>query len=480
MNRLAAFLTVVFLAVPAEAPAQNAIATFNGETVETSAFEQRYKEYLARTGTQDAARLRSAVLAQIINDRLIIADGRRRGLDDDAAYHHYEASARRKLLVESYLAHEVLDAVRVTDDDVEDAFVRINTEIEARHLFARTEKEAQRLYVRLLAGESFEDLAREVFIDPSLAANGGAIGRFTFDDLDPDFEDAAFGLEVGEISAPVRTAQGYSIIQVLDRFTKPILTELEYAQRKDKLRAFVLHKKQVQARSHFVRSQAEQMRPTFHAGFERLFGQITGLVLIDEEAMDDFLREPLISFDADGSRATWTIAEFREHAAFTPAEHRAQVRTEADLQQFVTALVVRAKMMKAATNSGLDARPEYEQALTEATDAWVLERQKERFVDHVDVPEDSVIAHYERHSTEFTDDDGTALSFDEARARIAEQLRLVYTSRATLQFIASLRRDADIRINEDVVRSVTVPGRTASPSRSASAQPSDDGAGRMH
>src|SRR5690606_39944691 len=77
--------------------------------------------------------------------------------------------------------------------------------------------------------------------------------------MDPDFEDAAFGLAVGAVSRPVRTAQGYSIIQVTDRFTKPILTETEFAERKERLRNLVLQKKRAQARSHFIRSTADAL-----------------------------------------------------------------------------------------------------------------------------------------------------------------------------------------------------------------------------
>lgn len=453
---------ILMLGMPSAAQAQDIVATVNGEAVETQSFQEQYKQYLASTGMQDAPRLRRAVLAQIINDRLIIADGRRQGLDHTAECRHFKESARRKLLVESYLAEHVMNPVDVTDEDVEDAFIRINTEIEARHLFAHSEEEAVRLHERLLAGETFEDLAREAFGDPALAESGGLVGRFTFDELDPDFEDAAFALRVGEVSEPVRTVHGYSIIQVIDRFTKPILTELEFAQRKEKLRAFVRRKKQVQARSHFVRSEVESLRLTFHSGFARLFGQITGVVLVSDEAMDEFMLEPLVSFARDGGQSTWMIDDFRDHAAFTPAEQRAQVRTEDDLRRFVAALVVRVGMMETAERSGLEERPEFARALAAATDEWLLERKKERLVEGVTVPEDSIRAHHERHPTEFTDDSGVPATFDEVRSRIADQLHRAYTRDATMSYVASLRRSAEIDIDEEALRAAARPRRASS------------------
>lgn len=56
----------------------------------------------------------------------------------------------------------------------------------------------------MLAGESFEALAEEVFTNPYLANNGGDIGEFTVDEMDIAFENAAFALNVGDVSAPVK------------------------------------------------------------------------------------------------------------------------------------------------------------------------------------------------------------------------------------------------------------------------------------
>src|SRR5690606_2587364 len=115
---------------------------------------------------------------------------------------------RRKLLIDLYVRRSIYDSIEVAESDLEEVFGRINTSIKARHLYAPTLAQAESLYDRLLSGETFEDLAREVFSDSLLASTGGSLGYFTFDEMDLAFEDAAFALEIGEISRPVRTAQG--------------------------------------------------------------------------------------------------------------------------------------------------------------------------------------------------------------------------------------------------------------------------------
>lgn len=462
MVRTLLILFVLAALHPSRTVAQevDVLATIDGDVVHADAFANRYLDYLLRTGAEDDARLRSAMLEQIINERLIAADGHARGLAGTDRFRHFQQSARQKLLVESFLETEVRAGVQVTEADLEDAFIRINTEIAARHLYARTQAEAELLYRRLQDGETFESLAGEVFADTSLANNGGSIGTFTFDELDPDFEDAAFSLAVGETSRPVRTAQGYSIIQVTDRFTKPILTETEYAERKGKLAPFVLRKKRAMAQSHFVRERADALNAVFGGGFDRLFAQLTGVSLVQDEEMKAFLSEDLVTFDDGGTRTTWTLADFRRRASFTDEAHRSQVRTDVDLKEFITGLVVREQIVSAAEALDLQETPEYRAALESAVDEWVLERRREQLAAEIEISEDSIRAHFDRHPGEFRGENGRPMPYEQARPRIVEQLRHTYTRDTAASYIAGLRRAAAIEKDRAALLALKIGGRS--------------------
>ncbi len=69
---------------------------------------------------------------------------------------------------------------------------------------------------RLAAGEDFALVAREVSQDPGSAPQGGDLGLFAKGVMDPAFEEAAFTLEVGQLSEPVRSQFGYHLIQVTE------------------------------------------------------------------------------------------------------------------------------------------------------------------------------------------------------------------------------------------------------------------------
>ncbi len=84
--------------------------------------------------------------------------------------------------------------------------------IKARHILVKEEFEVKDLEKKLKEGISFEDLAREFSTCPS-NEEGGDLGEFGRGAMVPSFEEAAFGLQVGETSAPVRTQFGYHLIK---------------------------------------------------------------------------------------------------------------------------------------------------------------------------------------------------------------------------------------------------------------------------
>ncbi|MBT8397995.1 MAG: peptidylprolyl isomerase, partial [Gemmatimonadetes bacterium] len=73
--------------------------------------------------------------------------------------------------------------------------------------------EATRIRELALEGQDFGELAKEFSQDGS-AANGGDLGWFRRGDMVPEFEDAAFGLAINEISEPVESQFGFHVIQV--------------------------------------------------------------------------------------------------------------------------------------------------------------------------------------------------------------------------------------------------------------------------
>lgn len=77
-------------------------------------------------------------------------------------------------------------------------------------------KQAEAVLAQVQAGSDFAALAKQYSQDGS-ASNGGDLGLFSKGQLDPDFENAAFALQPGQVSGVVKTQYGYHIIKVTDK-----------------------------------------------------------------------------------------------------------------------------------------------------------------------------------------------------------------------------------------------------------------------
>ncbi len=90
-------------------------------------------------------------------------------------------------------------------------------QVHARHILVATQEQADAILAQLQAGADFATLARQQSTDPGSKDKGGDLGWFGKGVMDPPFEAAAFALQPGQLSAVIQGANGYHIIQLLER-----------------------------------------------------------------------------------------------------------------------------------------------------------------------------------------------------------------------------------------------------------------------
>ena len=77
------------------------------------------------------------------------------------------------------------------------------------------QSEALAVLERIKNGEKFGKLAKELSIDSGSAKRDGNLGYFGRGKMVKEFENAAFNLQAGQISEPVKTQYGYHVIKRL-------------------------------------------------------------------------------------------------------------------------------------------------------------------------------------------------------------------------------------------------------------------------
>jgi peptidyl-prolyl cis-trans isomerase C len=239
---------LLFLIVPvgsARAQSDQLVAKVDGVEIRESDIAMA-EEDLGQNAQQMTADGKRDYLVSYLTDVILAAkaaEGKK--IADDKDFKSRIAFIRRKLLMEMLLIKEgkaaVTDAAmkKVYEEAIKQA--GDEQEVRARHILVATEAEAKTIVTEVNKGTDFAELARQKSKDPGAAAEGGDLGWFGKDQMVPEFADAAFKMNKGQVSEPVKTQFGWHIIKVEDKRTKPVP---EFAKVKDQIETFVMRKAQ--------------------------------------------------------------------------------------------------------------------------------------------------------------------------------------------------------------------------------------------
>lgn len=168
-------------------------------------------------------KIRDNVLRGIVTERLLYSEAVKQGVDKSPEVATQLEMLRKKLIVKQLLESKTKGVVK--EADIKREYDRLvgsmkhEQEVRARHILVSSEKEAADIKARIDKGESFAKLAADMSKDPGSAKEGGDLGYFTKDKMVKPFAEAAFALNKGDVSGPVKSDFGWHIIQLEDKRT---------------------------------------------------------------------------------------------------------------------------------------------------------------------------------------------------------------------------------------------------------------------
>lgn len=116
----------------------------------------------------------------------------------------------------------------LTEEEVITYYDNYEPEIQASHILVEEEELAKDLITRLSEGEEFGELAKEFSTDTGSGSLGGDLGSFGKGMMVPEFETAAFALEIDEVTqVPVKSQFGYHIIKKTGGVEKTSFEEMK-------------------------------------------------------------------------------------------------------------------------------------------------------------------------------------------------------------------------------------------------------------
>src|SRR5579859_1362141 len=215
----AGVLAMVLLAGPVRAE-DKVLAKVNGSEIHQSDVALAEEELGPSLAQMDPATKEGNVLSFLIDMKIVAKAAEDEKIADTDDFKKRMAFTRNRLLMDSLLAAKGKAAI--TDDAMkkvyDDASKQITgeQEVHARHILVETEDEAKAIKAELDKGADFAELAKKKSKDPG-ASDGGDLGFFTKEQMVPEFSAAAFSLEPGKISDPVKSQFGWHIIKVEEK-----------------------------------------------------------------------------------------------------------------------------------------------------------------------------------------------------------------------------------------------------------------------
>lgn len=171
------------------------------------------------------------VLDQLIDQRLLAQEAVRRGLDQTPQAQRRLETARERLLgnflMESLVANEVTeDAIdRMYDEQVK--LQQLDDEVRIRHILVDSEESANEVLQKARNGEDFTALAFEYSKDTRTRLDGGSFGWVSPNEMIDPFPSVIADTPAGEMSEPFESEQGWHILKVEERRTRPPKTREE-------------------------------------------------------------------------------------------------------------------------------------------------------------------------------------------------------------------------------------------------------------
>ncbi|MGG1137943.1 peptidylprolyl isomerase [Bacillus mycoides] len=170
--------------------------------------------------------LRQAMLDKILLDKYKVSDDEakkkveelKKQMGDNFKAYLTQAGAKDeddlKNKIKTQIAFEKAVKASVTEKEIKNLY---KPKLKASHILVKDEKTAKEIKEKLNNGEDFAALAKQYSEDSGSKEKGGELPEFGPGQMDPKFEDAAYKLEAGQVSDPIKSSYGYHVIKLTEK-----------------------------------------------------------------------------------------------------------------------------------------------------------------------------------------------------------------------------------------------------------------------
>lgn len=222
------------------------VAIVNGKEI----FEEDVLKFINDMGPQMAMQFQSPegierVVDELVNQELLYLDAVDSNMEQEEEYNELLELTKVNLL-KNFAFNKLIGKEEASEKEIEDFYNEYKENFQrpemlnASHILIDSEAKANEIADEIKGGLSFEDAAMKYSSCPS-KEQGGNLGEFGRGQMVPEFENAAFDMEVGTISDPVKSQFGYHIIKLNEKLPASV-SSLE--ETKDEITNQIIRMKQ--------------------------------------------------------------------------------------------------------------------------------------------------------------------------------------------------------------------------------------------
>lgn len=203
---------------------------------------------------------REQCLEQLISLFLFAKKGQEEKLNETEEFKNIIVNAKRDVLAQLAM-RETMKDVTVSEEEVKEYYdanqaqYQKGTTVSAKHILLASEEKCNEILAAITSGEkAFEEAAQEFSTCPS-GQRGGDLGTFGKGQMVPEFEQAAFAAEIGQVVGPVKTQFGFHLIKVE---AKNEATVASFEEVKENIKRTLVQQKQNQVYNETVAELKEK------------------------------------------------------------------------------------------------------------------------------------------------------------------------------------------------------------------------------
>ncbi|MXY84212.1 MAG: hypothetical protein F4Y91_19665, partial [Gemmatimonadetes bacterium] len=358
--------------------------------------EREFRRYEARIQPQHRSLAQGVEkhrehLTSLIDIKLMVREAYARGLDKNPEWIKAVELAQHKAMIEAYLREQVGLQIEISEDELRANFAAhpARHAVRGAHILLDSRARADSIYAEIESGRAtFEDMARKHSLDEETAADGGSFDSYyAFDRVSDRVYERVFSLDVGEVSQPFRTPQGWEIAKVVDKKLVPfekyrtVIQRATFLEKIENLRSDHIDKLVVESG---LRPVGEQVRR-----FVAAWNQQPGAPQLAPEEW----AAPLYEYEGgvitvqQGSNLLHNTRLGRAQIDSALLDDRIRRRGAPDLL-----------LGLAAERGGYAERPEVQEKVTAEKERLLLQGLWEELLeDALEVSEEEARAHYEAH-----------------------------------------------------------------------------------